>query len=300
MLCSLNIGLASVGYACVDSHRDVATGSLRLALRIADIAEEPLPTPAGASLSGRENHATGCYVTAHSDRTRLGFGLDYQYTRYTYDGVSSRNRDLHRVQFPLSIRREYGGGHAIVQIAPGVAVSSNAIKDPFERLDRDSVLTTGRIEWRKPLDESAALQIGLAHDRRFGEPLLYPLIGLVLDRPSVRWRLVLPEPSVDIDIPGRWQLSARVYPAGSTWHVFTDDFSDTFRYRVRAVRAEVALSRQLGNRTRLDVTLGREMRRHHDFEDSAAERIRTEPDDATVLAFSVRFGRNSIPFAHYP
>jgi hypothetical protein len=56
---------------------------------------------AGASVAAREYYAAAELPVYATDSRSLSLGLDYQYTHYEYRGVNSRNRDLHRLQFPV-------------------------------------------------------------------------------------------------------------------------------------------------------------------------------------------------------
>jgi hypothetical protein len=57
--------------------------------------------PAAASVRTKENQVSAGFYRFESGNGTLDVGFDYQYTRYVYDGIDGRNRDLHRFQFPF-------------------------------------------------------------------------------------------------------------------------------------------------------------------------------------------------------
>ena len=252
-------------------------------------------------MGAREHQLGACLARLDRGPVTLGVGFDYQYTRYPYEGIASRNRDLHRVQFPVEVTWQGTNARYGLEVAPGIATSSNAIKDPFRRLSRPDAVTTGRLLRYSSGAGPVSWVLGVAHDRRFGDPVTYPLAGVVLRRDSaVTWHLVLPEPSVQWQIRQRTVVSLAAFPAGSTWHVYADDFASTFRYRLRAFRGELTLSQQLWRSVRLDATLGWETARQHRFSASPLDPIRADADSGPIVAIGFRFGGASVPRTHYP
>ena len=272
-----------------------------LVIRVTDVAAADFKQLAGASVRAREQQLTACWATAMWGPVAAGVGFDYQYTRFTYSNVPSRNRDLHRVQWPLFVSWQNGGIRIRSVIAPGLATSSNAIKDPFRRIDSTDVLTTGRVTIQSAADRGIGWEVGVAHDRRFGDPQWYPVAGIVY-RPNAKTtlRLVLPEPSIEWRLGERTAIHAAAYPAGSTWHVYADDFESNFRYRLRGVRTEITARQRLWRQLHVDFSVGWETHRQHRFDAAPTMRVRSDADDALVIGLSLRLGAPARSHTHYP
>jgi hypothetical protein len=79
--------------------------------------------PSAASVRTKENQVYAGLYRFEAGNGTLDFGLDYQYTRYVYDGIDGRNRDLHRFEFPLRYRGALSGWRINGSIAPGLSTS---------------------------------------------------------------------------------------------------------------------------------------------------------------------------------
>ena len=230
--------------------------------------------------------------------TWVELGLEYQYTRYEYEGLDSRNRDLHRFQVPVRWRWTadqwaFGG-----VVAPGLATSSNVIKDPFKRVTADDVVVTARVQASRPLG-SGTLYIGAAWDRLFGRPALYPSGGVEFNAGD-RWRLRvgLPDPSLSFRASQRHTLSARLYPAGNQWHAVTDDFQDDFLYRAEGYRGRITWSIAAFSGIAVDVFAGLEFGRHHRLDTRAGNNVRLDVDSQWLFGIGVRTARAPLVFVH--
>ena len=113
--------------------------------------------------------------------TDLDVAINYQYTRYEYEGIDGRNRDLHRLQVPIHFSRALEQWRLEGYVAPGVSTSSNVFKDLFNRGSSDDLFVSARLEGER---KSAARNwiVGLAYDRIFGEPTLYPVVGVEISQ----------------------------------------------------------------------------------------------------------------------
>jgi hypothetical protein len=125
--------------------------------------------PSAASVRTKENQVYAGLYRFEAGNGTLDFGLDYQYTRYVYDGIDGRNRDLHRFEFPLRYRGALSGWRINGSIAPGLSTSSNVLKEFFDRISRDDLLVTARVEGRREW-RSGNWVIGAAYNRAFGKP----------------------------------------------------------------------------------------------------------------------------------
>ena len=228
----------------------------------------------------------------------LDAGIDYQYTRYEYEGLSGRDRDLHRLQFPVEFSMPLERWRLKGYVAPGVSTSSNVFKDFFNRGTRDDLFANARVAGYREADARTWI-VGLAYDRLFGEATLYPVLGVELTpRPALDIRLAFPDPAFRYRVSGRVTLHGRLFPAGHEWHVVSDDFTSEFDYRVEAYRAQAGLSFRILEALNVDLSLGYEFAREHEFTDDTGTRISSRIDDQWLAAIGFRLGPAGIPYTH--
>ena len=260
----------------------------------ADFTGSPLP----ASVKTKENQVLAGFHRFNAGNGTLDVGLDYQYTRYVYDGIDGRNRDLHRFQFPLTYRNTHGAWTLDGSIAPGLSTSSNVLKEFFDRISRDDLFATVRLEARRG-GPSRQWVLGMAYDRSFGKPRAYPVLGIELSpSDAIDIRLAVPDPGFRYRWSDRQSLSGRLFPAGHQWHVMTDDFSAEFDYRVEGYRAQLGWSIRLWRQVTLDISGGYEFGRKHYLTDDLGARIESGVDDQWLLLFGVRAGPAPLPYTH--
>jgi len=235
----------------------------------------------------KETRVVAGLLPADSSQRRFDMGLDYQYTRYTYEGIDSRNRDLHRLQLPVGMRTSAGDWRIDASIAPGIAISSNVLKDLSDHASSDDFFATARIE---ATSARSGLIGGIAWDRSFGEPRVYPVVGFDY-RPSANLhaRVAFPDPVVRFAASERQTWTLRLYPAGFEWHVLDDDLVTEFDYRVEAWRAEAWWSLRARRSVFLDLSLGYEFGRRHALTDRAGTRIERDADDAILFTIGLRW-----------
>lgn len=230
-------------------------------------------TPVYGEMSGDADHATKLYLEArtvrHSsasfsggtgsvrtDEYGLAFGLldlrrgsavldigvDYVYTHLAFDDVPSRNRDVHKLQFPLRFSIDAGSKELRGYVAPGIATSSNVFKDFFNRGSSDDLTIAGKIEIESAHDRRSWFA-GAAYDQAFGGPRLYPVVGInAMPRDDLRIRIAFPESEVWYRLSDRHTISTRVFPSGNRWRVVTDDFSADFDLRREEWRVQLTWS----------------------------------------------------------
>ena len=254
--------------------------------------------PDSASVRTKENQVFAGFHRFEAGNATLDVGLDYQYTRYVYDGIDGRNRDLHRFQFPLTYRNTYGAWKIDGSLAPGLSTSSNVLKEFFDQVSRDDLFATARLEARHG-GRSRNWVLGLAFDRTFGKPRLYPILGIELaPSDALDVRLAVPDAGFQYRWTERQSLSGRVFPAGHQWHVMTDDFSAGFDYRAEGFRAQLGWSIRLWKQVTLDISGGYEFGRKHYLTDDLGERIESAVDDQWFFLFGLRTGPAPLPYAH--
>ena len=255
-------------------------------------------TNATASVRTKENQVyAGLWRTAAGNGT-LDVEFDYQYTRYVYDGIDGRNRDLHRFQFPLRYRGTLSGWTLDANVAPGISTSSNVLKEFFDAISSDDLFGTARLEGRRDWG-SHNWVVGVAYDRTFGKPRLYPVAGVELSpSESFDLRLAFPDPGFEYRFSHKQSLSGRLFPAGHQWHVMTDDFSAEFDYGVEGVRAQLGWSIRVWKQVTLDISGGYEFGRKHYLTDDLGVRIESEVEDQWLFLFGLRAGPAPVPYTH--
>lgn len=271
-----------------------------LALRATLIAGESFEAPtAGASADGKEYQLSAWMDLPDAGPAALALGLDYQYTRYEYDDIAGRNRDLHRLQLPLRLDYTSGAWRLDSVLAPGVSTSSNVMKNLFEEFTGDDLVLTARLEASHGSDDRFRWLGGLAWDRSFGNPGLYPIAG-VLYAPGGNFsaRIAFPESEIRYRLSERQQALFRVMPAGHEWHVVSDELASEFDYEAEGWRAEAFWSLQLWRHLYFDVGAGYELGRHHQFVDDRGVAVDADLDDAFALSAGLRLGAIAVARTH--
>jgi hypothetical protein len=254
--------------------------------------------PAGTTLETKENQLVVGFTVFKLGQLDLDIGFDYQYTRYGYENVDSRNRDLHRLQFPIGFGHNADGWSVAGYLAPGVATSSNVLKNIGE-WSSDDLLVTGQFEVSMPRNEQFSWLWGAAYDRSFGDEKPYPVLGLSWQpRDSLALRLAFPNPAIVYQPRDRHRLALALFPAGFEWHVVTDDFNDEYTHQVEALRLQGVWSYRFARSAWLDLSLGYEFDRRHRFEDAAGQVIDAPIDSQVVLMIGLRWGDGPIPLSH--
>lgn len=305
LLTAISLTVFATALAGCASGRQPASSSIEdgrppfLALSItrqpaADFASSPSP----ATVRTKENQVFAGFHRFATGRGTLDIGLDYQYTRYVYGGIDGRNRDLHRFQFPLRYQGDLGGWTIDGSFAPGISTSSNVLKEFFDQISGDDLFVTARLEGRRDW-HSRNWVVGLAYDRRFGRPMVYPIVGIELSpSDALDVRLAFPDPGFRFRWSERQSLSGRLFPAGHQWHVMTDDFSAEFDYRVEGYRAQLGWSIRLWKKVTLDISGGYEFGRRHYLTDDLGVRIESDVDDQWLFLFGLRAGPAPLPYTH--
>lgn len=246
--------------------------------------------PEGSGLNGGERQLAVGMTNCKTIDACLSVGLDYQYTRYEFTDIDSRDRDLHRLQIPLTWKHASAKRRTIASLAPGIATSSNVMKDLLKRAGADDLYLTGRLEFQ-PADGQWGPVFGVTYDRAFGQDRLTPVVGFEY-RPSVatRIRLAYPDSAIQYQLSGRQHLSWRLFPSGQQWHVVTDDFASQFEYRVEGIRTQLAWQARLAKQITLFFAGGYEFARRHAFLDDAGGVVDTTVNNSWSLSLGIRFG----------
>lgn len=253
--------------------------------------EAPMPGAApGATVAAKEHFVSLYWTVDEKDRREVTVGLDYQYTRYDYSGINSRDRDLHRLTLPVRLEHDRGDRVIRAYLAPGIATSSNIFKDFFNRGSSDDWYLSGAVEAQLGRPGRQWL-VGIAYDRSFGKDGMYPILGVRLSpRDDVDVRLAYPVSEIAWRKTGKTTLTGRVMPAGFEWRVVTDDFADEFDYHVEGLRTQIHWTRRIFARMSIDLSATYETNRKHDLVNSAGDRVIGYPQDEWLFAAALVFG----------
>ena len=220
---------------------------------------------------------------------RFGIGADYLYTHYGYDGLPTRNRDLHRLAMPL----DWSTGERTVLTAtatPTVAASSNVFKDLFSRGGSDDFNLYAAISAERAPDSGWGWRLGAGYDDRFGDPQAYPIVAALYRQPRVELDIGWPQLRATWKAHDQSRFGLHLAPAGARWHVLSDERDGAdFDYTVEAWRAALTADWSFATRWQLALQLGSEFDRHHDFEDDTGARIDADVGDAAFAALAIRY-----------
>lgn len=244
----------------------------------------------GATLASKETRVAAGLLLAGDTTRGVDLGIDYEYTRYTYDSVESRNRDLHRLQLPIGVRADAGRWRLDAMVAPGIATSSNVFQEAWDMASSDDYFATAELEATLPTGNTASWLVGLAWDRSFGTPRVYPVFGWNYT-PTAKFaaRIAFPDPSLRFEATERQTWTIRLYPAGFEWRVLDDDLVTEFDYSVEAWRAEAWWSVRAWRSIFVDLSAGYEFGRHHAFTDRNGTRIDRDVGDALLITVGLRW-----------
>jgi hypothetical protein len=218
-----------------------------------------------------------------------GWGLEYAYTRYEYDNLPTRNRDLHRVEAPLAWVVP-GKATQHLEFRPVIATSSNVMKDLFNRGTSDDLMLQGRWALESaPSFAAPGWRAGVAYDDAFGGQQLYPELAALWRGPGYDLGLGWPRSWASYQVSNAWRFGTELAPAGARWHVLSDERDGaTFDYEVEAWRAIASAHWQTAAGFLLSAQAGLEFNRRHRFEDDEGARVNREADD--VLYLELRIG----------
>src|SRR5690606_31204404 len=130
--------------------------------------------------------------------SRWRVGLDYAYTRFAFEGLPTRPRDLHHLRVPLAWR--HPDDRWLMVAAPIVATSSNVFKDFLDRGTSDDVDLHLRLQMQRWRGASHGWRVALLRDSAFGKPRIYPEAAFLWRSPRAYAELGLPSSRA------QWQL----------------------------------------------------------------------------------------------
>jgi hypothetical protein len=216
------------------------------------------------------------------------WGLDYAYTRFEYEGLATRNRDLHRLAVPLVWRRASAWARSL-ELRPVIATSSNVFKDFVSRGSGEDLQLHGR--WlTERRGHGWGWRAGLARDDTFGKLRIYPVVAALRAGPAWTLEIGWPETRVLRRAGRQLELGVAVAPAGGRWHVVSDERDGAdFNYELRAWRSAATASWGGASGWRLAASAGLEFDRRHRLEDDLGSRVDRAAGDASFFDVSLAY-----------
>jgi hypothetical protein len=230
-------------------------------------------------------------VRAWTPTLRGGFaiGADYVYTHYSYEGLPTRDRDLHRLTLPVEWSSP-GATSVTLAATPTVATSSNVFQDLFSRGTADDFELYASVTVQRRAEAGWGWRLGAAYDDSFGDPEPYPVAAVTFASAKLALELGWPRASAQWQASDVFDLGIEVAPAGARWHVVSDERAGAdFDYLVEAWRAALVANWRLAPRWNVAARIGSEFDRHHDFEDDTGARIDADAQSAAFAAFALAF-----------
>lgn len=242
-----------------------------------------------ADMAGREQGLRVEFPDFPLGEGRLGIGADYLYTHYSYRGLSTRDRDLHRLAVP--VEWNHGTTHVVrLSAVPTVATSSNIFKDLFSRGTGEDVKLYGSATVERVPETGWGWRLGAGYDDRFGDAQAYPIASALYRSARIALELGWPQASAHWWPHDDWRLGVEIAPAGARWHVVSDERAGAdFDYIVEAWRAALGADWTFASGWQLSLQLGSEFDRHHDLEDDTGARIDADAASTAFAALALRY-----------
>ena len=243
-----------------------------------------------ARLSGTENRILVRGPSMPAGESEFRWTLDYAYQRYEYQGLPSRNRDLHRLEVPLTWQGDAALGWTL-ELRPVIASSSNVFKEIWSRGGSDDVMLHGQaIVERSPGGAGWGWRLGATRDDAFGREAAYPVAALLRQYEGARIEVGWPVSRAMLDVGRAIELGGEVAPAGARWHVVSDERDGaSFDYEVRAWRAGAILDWRSAGGFALKAQLGLEFDRRHRLEDDTGATVNRAVDEAAYFELSAGY-----------
>ncbi|MFU8820530.1 MAG: hypothetical protein ACNA8G_03140 [Gammaproteobacteria bacterium] len=243
-----------------------------------------------ARLSGSENRVSIRGPSMPAGESEFSWALDYAYQRYEYRGLPSRNRDLHRLEVPLT----WQGDAALawtLELRPVIASSSNVFKEIWSRGSSDDLMWHGLASVERPPSGAGwGWRLGAARDDAFGRQEIYPVAALLRQYEGAQVEIGWPVSRALLDVGRSIELGGEVAPAGARWHVVSDERDGaSFDYQVRAWRAGAILRWRSAGGFVLTTHLGLEFERRHRLEDDAGATVNRAVDEAAYFELSAGY-----------
>ena len=231
-----------------------------------------------ATIRERQSGLRAWSPEARNEEAAFRIAAAYAYTRYEFDGLDTRDRDLHSVHVPMQWR----DNRWLAVLTPVIATSSNVFKDLFDRGTHDDYDVYARIEHRSvPAIRAPGWRVALVRDAAFGRPLVYPELAFLWSDGRLEADVGLPRARLDWKVRDDLTLGVGVAPVGAQWHVVSDERNGAeFDYRARAWRGGFGAGWRPWRFLRIDAQLGIEFARNYEFEDDTGTPIKRDAASA--------------------
>jgi hypothetical protein len=182
-------------------------------------------------VGGERSQLSGQYEFAGDAGWVLGLG--HEYNALDIDegsGAAPRtNGDLHTLHLATGWQTQPGEGQLSLALAPALSVSSNGLKNPDE-LDSDALQLWGAAIYTWPGSRHSWI-LGAAHDYRFGESRVYPVIGFEMGDEKTVLRLTYPDLVLSTTLGYGWEVEFVTSPDGNEWLAYdrSMEYQDEFR-----------------------------------------------------------------------
>jgi hypothetical protein len=249
---------------------------------------------AGSDLDNRDGDEIGglrsCIAGSYQSKDKpWKAAFAHEYNALDIDLTSpgpQTNGDLHTLhlaghwQFPVS------DGQLTLSLAPAVAASSNAMKNPDE-LGSDSLQLWAAAAWRKPSLHGEWI-LGLAHDYRFGQSRVYPVAGMGWQFSRGEIRATYPDLYLGWEFALRWLLEFSASPDGNEWQAYDRDLEDNGDFRREAWQSNLRLSYRFRKGLRIGLSAGYHWQQAWRMRLQDGSLLRTDSDDSAF--FGVHLG----------
>lgn len=204
-------------------------------------------TPA-AQASVRETHFEALLPflpAARSTDYAWDASFMHRYRTLSVEALTPRanfNGDLHEIEVGLQARRITGKHARTILLRPGIAVSSNVLKNP-DALTVHSL--GGQFRWIEHAAQSARVNWlwGIGIDDRFGDYTAYPFAGLTWQPQGDTYlHLGYPDSFISHQLSSTVTMRVSVAPDGGQWRVHSKSMEDDADFHWENWRAGVALS----------------------------------------------------------
>lgn len=216
--------------------------------------------------------------------------LSHRYRALEFNDLATRtsfNGDIHSLGVGVLWQRKGETYRRRVSLAPVIAVSSNALKNP-DALTADAVhLWINWSEYRRRSAHGEWL-VGIGVDDRLGEYGIYPIVGLTWNpHPGTALQLAFPDSQLVQQLTPRFALSLRLAPDGGQWRVFDKSLEHESDFHWENWRSDFALQWSHPSGLTLELGAGISLRQHMDMALEDGTTLATDLEDATFAGLDI-------------
>ena len=208
----------------------------------------------------------------------------------TRGGEPQTNGHLHR----LSPRYRISGARWAASVSPVVATSSNVGRHPGE-IHRALIDWHGSVAYRVRLATYLSGHAGICRDDRFGRVRVSPVLGVTWDPGyPVRGTIGWPDSMFEWDVHPRWRIRTDVKPVGGHWTVYDNDLARRTAFQYAGWRVRIGLQFRPAVAHRVELSVGRDVRRSFRFRLEDGGAFSSDFDDATAVGIEWQWLRRAV------